>query len=367
MDAIKLDFLPAMSHSWHSHAQSWLIVRVAKTIVNGFKAIFGSYSVSLLDNVTLPLIRRCPDARSTNFLRTPLSSRNIRIPEACSDQVTYLSDKVRKLCKTGRELMVRIAFKEDGVEAIPMYFSQNEESENLNGKAYRSRVFHDLPGSEKIVCRHLSFAYAKGLFGRGKASFETINTPDKIRTVHANVNNCPAGEYPHREGYYFSTDKFPEAVEALVTKHWNLPDGTEKSYLIGTPNHAMALRLKKKGGCMKAIFYEPNDTLRHKTFILSDPSKARHLKIHDFDFYDWQDGAIVDVEPVDNWNRSSDTTFSREGREKLAQADVKIFGDPSRKNLTVLAMIYNHSRHSIIKTELDKSDPYRRRRYSNPW
>ena len=367
MDAIKLDVSHAVSHSWHNHAESWLVVRAVKTIINGVKALFGGYSVNLQDNVTIPLMRKYPDAKFAQFLRKPLSSYDINIPEACSDQVTYLSNKVRKLCKAGRELKVRLAFKEDGVEAIPMYFSQNERSEHLNCKARRSRIFRHLPGSEKIVCRHLSFAYAKGLFGRGKESFAKINTEDKIRAVHVTIDDVPAGQYPHREGYYFSTDKFPEAFEALTTKHWNIPDGTEKNYLIGTSNHSMALRLKKKGGCMKAIFYEPNDTLRHKTIILSAPSKARHLTIHDFDFYDWQDGALIDIEPVDNWNRLSDLTCSRKGRDKLAQCDVKIFGDLSKRNLTILARYYDHSRHPKITEVLDKPEPYRKRRYSTSW
>ncbi|KEI70459.1 ShET2/EspL2 family type III secretion system effector toxin [Endozoicomonas elysicola] len=311
MDQIKLGVFPALSHSWHKHSDSWLVVRAIKTLVNGIKAFFGGYSVSVVDKTTPKLVEKHPNAWFSKVLHKPLSAYSISIPSACKSSSSYVSDKVTKLDHEGRKLQVKLAFKQDGsVAAIPMYFSDNPWfPSNLNGAACRSSGDAEAPG-KKIVCRHFSWAYATKVFGRGKDTFATIDSREKIRSTFANTSNTPcvsAHYHPDgsntlnktqshfADGYYFREGKFSEALNRLVSKYWGISDGAEKNFLFDTKKHSMALRLKKQDGCMKVIFYEPNDTLRHKTFLLSEPDLAAYITTKDLKSDHIGDAGLVNI------------------------------------------------------------------------
>ncbi|MGI2029328.1 hypothetical protein [Endozoicomonas acroporae] len=354
MDHIKLSVLSALSHSWCRYSESLLPIRVIKSLVNGIKALFGRYSVSVLDGNTQKLMKEHPNAWFTKRLHKPISSYNISIPSACKSSTSYVSNKIDKLHDEGRRLKVKLAFKQDGsVAPIPMYNSDNSWfPKDLNFKARRPDTDTVRPG-EQIVCRHIAWAYATKVFGRGKETFKIINTPKKIQTIFANTPDIPLrdalrnpdglknGPITNRsfyaDGYYFHEGAFSEALSRLVEKYWNMPAGDEKNFYFRSKGnksfgHAMALRLKKQDGCMKVIFYDPNETLMHKTFLLSEPGLAAHITGKDLqDSYIFE-GALINIDD----------------RKKTAdECDVQCFGESPGDLLCYSAE--GHHRHPLFR------------------
>ncbi|WP_422467215.1 ShET2/EspL2 family type III secretion system effector toxin [Endozoicomonas sp. ALC013] len=312
MDQIKLNAQSALLYTWHKNTESLLPIRAIKCLVNGIKAYFGRFSVSALDSNTQKLMKEHPDALYTQKLRKPLNVFDISIPSACKSSTPYISNKIEKLYKERRGMLVKLAFNENGsVAPIPIYNSDNSYPPiNLNCQVHRSDTDTVAPGKE-ISCDHFTWAYATKVFGRRK-DFDKVATPEKIQSTFANTPDTPSKdaylEGPKTErtyyadGYYFLKEMFPEALTRLVENHWNMANGDEKNFLFETRGnniigHIMALRLKKQDGCMKVIFYDPNYTLMHKTFLLSEPGLAAHITIEDLGpsiFFD--EGALVNID-----------------------------------------------------------------------
>ncbi|WOG26076.1 ShET2/EspL2 family type III secretion system effector toxin [Endozoicomonas sp. 8E] len=333
-------------------------VRAITSLVNGIKACFGEYSVSILHSTTIKLMKEHPDAWFTKRLHKPLSTYNINIPLACKRLAHYVVDKVNQLHDQGRSLQVKLAFQEDGSTVpIPMYNSDNSWFPiNLNGQVHRSDNDTIAPG-EEIACRHFASAYARRVFGRRK-DFEIINTPEKIQSTFANTPDLPLEEDDFRpdglaegamtdepyfaEGYYFREEDFSEALKRLVKKYWNMSAGNEKNFYFRVQDdeeccHAMAIRLKKQDGCMKVIFYDPNATLMHRTFLLSEPDLAAQITGEELLTYCFSVGALINI---DDRKKSAD------------ECDVQCFG-ASPTNSTHLFIIENgHLNHpEVIRSD----------------
>lgn len=344
MDAIKLGVLPAMSHSWHRHDESWFLVRAIKTIVNGIKALFSRYTVSVLGDVTPRLVLENPNSRYAKVLCKPLSAYQINIVQTFSDKGKYLADKIKQLCNKGRTVEVKLAFKPDGVEAVPMYYSKNEISKNLNGKVHRS--FFDAEDSGKLIkCRHLSMGYVTGAFGRGKHTFSSIDTPSALKFFSGKLPTdkdlVARWRKPSSEGYYFTKSTISHAIQSIARKYWDMPNATEKNFMVLIPKHIMGLRFKKQEGCLKVISYEPNDTGRHKTFSLYDPGNACALELNDF-FGLWHDD---DLHKLDSGIIISDDT-----QKHFEQCNVNVFGDVDFQSIYNITNIAGHKDHPKIQS-----------------
>ncbi|WOG26077.1 hypothetical protein [Endozoicomonas sp. 8E] len=339
MDQIKLGVLSALSHSWHNHSESLMSVRAITSLVNGIKACFGGYSVSILHSTNIKLMKEQPDAWFTKRLHKRLSAYNINIPLACRRLTHYVVNKVNQLHDQGRSLQVKLAFKEDGSSVpIPMYNSDNSWfPTNFNCRVRRHDNDTIAPG-KTIACRHFASAYARRVFGRRK-DFEIINTREKIQSTFANTSDLQntsdilddvdkdlrsdgladgsiTDKLYFADGYYFHSKNFSEAFTRLIKKYWNMPVGNEKNFYFHTEGyeeygHAMAIRLKKQDGCMKVIFYEPNATLMHRTFLLSEPDLAAHTTNEILQANRFSYGALINI---GDWKESSD------------ECDVQCFG-----------------------------------------
>ncbi|WOG26078.1 hypothetical protein [Endozoicomonas sp. 8E] len=359
MDQIKLGVQSALSHSWHNHSESLMPVRALTSLVNGIKAYFGGYCVSALHCITTKLMKEHPDAWFTKALHKPLSAYDINIPLACERSTHYVKNKVNQLHDQGRSLQVKLAFQEDGSTVpIPMYNSDNSQLPiNLNCKVRRSDNDTIAPG-EKIACRHFASAYARRVFGRRK-DFEIINTPEKIQSTFANTPDLPLEEDDFRpdglaegamtdnlyfaDGYYFHKENFSEALTRLVKKYWNMSVGNEKNFIFkirddGAIGHSMAIRLKKQDGCMKVIFYDPNATLMHRTFLLSEPDLAAHINGEDLLTYCFRVGALINI---DN------------GKKSFDECDVQCFGAAPIKLPHFLVIATAHVNHPEVIARWD--------------
>ncbi|WP_448217607.1 hypothetical protein [Endozoicomonas sp. 2B-B] len=251
MDQINLGVQSALSHSWHNHSESLMSVRAITSLVNGIKACFGGYSVSILHSTNTKLMKEHPDAWFTKALHKPLSAYNINIPLACEGSTHYVKNKVNQLHDQERSLQVKLAFQEDGISVpIPIYDSDNSQfPTNLNCEVHRSDNDTIAPGKE-IACRHFAWAYARRVFGWQK-DFEIINTPEKIQSTFANtsdlLNNVDEDFRPDgladdsitdkayfADGYYFDNENFSEAFTRLIKKYWNISVGNEKNFYFNT-------------------------------------------------------------------------------------------------------------------------------------
>ncbi|WP_422467213.1 ShET2/EspL2 family type III secretion system effector toxin [Endozoicomonas sp. ALC013] len=335
MDQIKLDAQAARLYTWHKNADSLLLIRAIKCLINGIKAYYGRFSVSALDSNTQKLMKEHPDALYTQKLHKPLNVFDISIPSACKSSTTYISNKIEKLYKEGRGMLVKLAFNENGsVAPIPIYNSDNSYPPiNLNCQVHRSDTDTVAPG-KTIVCRHFAWAYATKVFGRRK-DFHKVATPKEIQSTFANTPDRPSSCVHHNpdglengpitkksyfaDGYYFREGKFSEALTMLTEKYWNMAAGNEKNFLFGSrkdkelAGHDMAMRLKKQDGCMKVIFYDPNGTLIHKTILLSEPGLAAHITVEDLGASFLFNGALVNI---DDRKKSAD------------ECDIQFFGGP---------------------------------------
>ncbi|WP_257287550.1 MULTISPECIES: hypothetical protein, partial [unclassified Endozoicomonas] len=287
---------------------------------------------------TTKLMKEHPDAWFTKALQKPLSAYNISIPLACERSTRYITSKVNQLHDKGRSLQVKLAFRDDGsIAPIPIYNSDNAWfPKNLNETVHRSDSDDRAPG-EAIVCRHFAWAYAKKVFGRGKETFKRIDDSEKVLKTFENTAPFPyESAHFHQyqfvdrsmthsssfaDGYYFLEGKFSEAIEGLVKKYWNMSAGDEKNFYFRTSlgdvkavGHAMALRLKKQDECMKVIFYDPNATLMHRTFLLSEPDLAAQITGEDLQASFFSHGALINI---DDWKKFSE------------ECDVQFFGAPA--------------------------------------
>ena len=350
MDQIRFCPETALSYSWHSHSDSFLVVRALRTFASAMVATFFGYSVSVLDQKTRILMKKHPDALFTLRLCNQLSANSIDISGACRDSSHYVTRKVEKLLREGRSLTVKLAYCDGGgVEAIPMYFSNNTLPPiNFNCQVLRSDADTVAPG-EDITCLHFAWAYATKVFGRRKSSFVTIDSAEKIRSVFANMPDTPieACRIPanifmdtycyYADGYYFRCEKFSDALTTLVKKYWDTPSGTEKNFIFVTRQdfqsaHAMAIRLKKRNSSMKIIFYDPNDTLRHKTILLSKPDPVLHITARDLTCCIVDHSYFVNVE---------------DRKRTLEECDVRYFGPGSPENFHI-KMVSEHEQHRVF-------------------
>ncbi|WP_257266508.1 hypothetical protein [Endozoicomonas sp. ONNA2] len=355
MDQIKLNTQHALLYSWHRRAKSLLPIRAMRSLANGGEAYFGRFSISALASKTQRLMKEHPNARYTQKLRNPLSAYNISIPAACKDSTPYISEKVEKLHAQGRKLQVKLAFNEDGrVAPIPMYNSDNSPPIKLNGTAHFSDTDPWRPG-EEIVCRHFAWAYATRVFGRGKDTFKIIDTPEKIQKLFAERTFQPKvkGQFfvsdlseeqksfhniPYcADGYYFLEGSFSEALASLAEKYWNMAGGDQKNFIfrtdVGLTEHGMALRLKKQDGCMKVIFYDPNATLRHKTFLLSEPGLAAHITNEELGIKYFR-GALLNID---------------DRKQSVDECDVRLFGSSHSVQFEFHTKPCMHNHHPLLK------------------
>ncbi len=339
MDAIQLGVLPAMSHSWHRHEQSMLIVRVAKTLVNGAKALFGSYTVNAVDAVTPRLVCAHKNARFSQALQKPLTLYKV---DSLTERLVspYVANKLRKLIDDKRTVQCRLVFNDDNVSLLPSYRSKEGFAADLNGQVERADK------KETIVCRHLAQAYLDGAFGRGKSSFSKLNSHSKLKAFSAHIPNDDTiieslKNILSDEAYYFSIDSIQDAIKKIAVKYWGMRNGQEKCFYFCTDSHLMALRFKKQKECLKVIFYDPNLTDVHCTYSLSSPSDAHGLTIN----------CLMSRRDSRDYFEKSKTACIRSLSDvKDGQPSVHLFGKLDA-NVIYSSMMFSHFGYGALSTK----------------
>ena len=129
-----------------------------------------------------------------------------------------------------------------------------------------------------MVCRHLALAHATGVIGGENkytaitsGSYGDILNDDELDKKYD--RKCPT------EAHYFEFKKLPVALKAIANEVWSNTDDTRKSYTFTSSMHLMTLHIEKANGALKICFYDPNDTLRHKKFIMEHPDEIDALSI----------------------------------------------------------------------------------------
>ncbi|MCK5894888.1 MAG: ShET2/EspL2 family type III secretion system effector toxin [Endozoicomonadaceae bacterium] len=150
------------------------------------------------------------------------------------------------------------------------YYSKGNEI-NYNGVAHRNNKY--------IKCNSLAYWWVS----KKKPNFDDINSPEKIRNNHeihgeSKLNedyyfHCPA------VAFYFEINQFPEVLSKVAV---TLKEGEEQRYRLESCNHAMGIAIKKRQNNIIVNYYDPNDTLRHKTIIVSSEDDLKTLSCNDF-------------------------------------------------------------------------------------
>ena len=175
-------------------------------------------------------------------------------------------------------LLLELSEEEKKIGIKSAYYSSEDEA-NLNGQ-YRT---NPQGKEERIVCRHLAYSWAMNRFGVND-NYESVNTADKLKS---NNNIIFEAEYSilmaemrKNDHYYFSLHQFHLALEDAVVELLSAPDKLEDSYIVQSYKHIMALRLQKEGHSVNILFYDPNDTLRHKIIKITNFEDIKHLSLN---------------------------------------------------------------------------------------
>ncbi|WP_299733783.1 ShET2/EspL2 family type III secretion system effector toxin [uncultured Endozoicomonas sp.] len=229
--------------------------------------------------------------------------------EQSAKNVSLIAQKLEQLQSERREYEQNTLFNDDA-GSIDSGFVDDEENEsepkilsymsrgrrrNLNGKAVRE------DSGEKIWCRHLALAFARGVFGTKESNkYYDINTLDKIAR-HSGIPNDAKylSSFEHRqpkEGYYFDTQRLGESIKKALIN--NQEDSEKARYVLVSNSHAMGLGVKRYPDRpeIKLSFYDPNDTLRVQHLIVPSLEALGNVSLNDLlddrsiDIYFEEDG-----------------------------------------------------------------------------
>ena len=342
MDAIKVDFLSTVSHSWNYHDDSWLLMRALKTAGNAIKAaVFQGYTINVNDSKTLKILNEKQDAWCSQALRKELTAFNIDFVKAADQLPEYIGGKLKKLVASGRELTCQLAIGSDRVSLIPVYYSRNQPTEDLSGKVTN-------PESGRVVkgC-DLAQGHAEGVFGRGKSTFSNVQTAQSLQAFSPNLPDHDALKSGvSAEAYYFAQGNMSEALERIASKYWALDSGENKSFLFNIGSDVMALRIKKRPDCLKIIFYDPVDSSRHETLLLSGSEQARSLTIKNF-----LSRAVHSDSPLLSvGSEKAGVITALERQSNLSECAVCSFGK-LEPEMVQAAMKHGHFGHSAISRQ----------------
>ena len=182
----------------------------------------------------------------------------------------------------------------------------------------------------------MAVVYAQGKIGHGKAKFNDINSRDKL-WKHSAFKRDAHGKYElelARNGCYFNLTEFPQALKLIGSEVWAEGIGNTRSYLFYTSDHAMAIRVMRKTCGLVVCFYDPNNTARHKRFVINAPEDTLQLTIDEFLTPD-------DIKLYFPANTSSACFLSTEVVEKQDSCQVSVLSDQS-EDLSLLMLDAGH-------------------------
>ena len=134
--------------------------------------------------------------------------------------------------------------------------------------------------NEKMSCDNLSYWWVSNK----KPNFDDINSLEKISNNHEiydfkklsndyYFNACPS------VAFYFEMNQFNEVLSKVAV---TLKEEEEQRYRFESCNHAMGIAIKKRQDNIIIRYYNPNDTLRQKTIIVSSEDDLKMLNCNDF-------------------------------------------------------------------------------------
>jgi hypothetical protein len=185
----------------------------------------------------------------------------------------YVNNKISKLKLNNRSYNYK--------KSILCYYSKGNYID-LNNKVIGFSENKPLYKS-LISCSDLSFAYIKNK-KPAQEYFNSIDTKEKLQQnpffmqaqydIDKKTNIC-------KFAYYFDSDTVHIILLKLVEKNWGDASYQEKFFFLSF-NHLMALKIKNKNDKTTVIyFYDPNDTIRHKKYVISNLNDTLNLTIEE--------------------------------------------------------------------------------------
>lgn len=256
---------------------------------------------------------------------------------------SYINSKLKSLTEKGRDIVFFAVKNTNGIDLIPSYKSTDINIENLNSRTTYKR---DDNQDEVISCISLAYTYIKESITKGKKYFLDINDINKLHQytkiikrdeiVKKRTGKCA------KEAHYFSYDSFSRALYYIVNKHYDSEDKSKTDYFLVTPNHTMVIRLKKRHGTIKIIFYDPNKTLIHITFILSNKEYAKHITLNTLFYY--SHGFLHSI----FYGKLSYVVLLSKSYSAYNNCQVFTYGDSYHSTLLFLSLTHGHFEHQAI-------------------
>ena len=279
MSLTRLSALEVMSLAWYESKNKSFLHRATKAVFEGLKSTVSKYDVR--ENMMNKRLLKIAGNHRNSLVAKKLDKYQINIVKNCSNVSDYVKNKVSKLREEGRQVELVPCFKKgDAYKSyIPMYDSHNTFQGDFNKEA----VVKDNEGiSQTVVCRHLSKLQINSDNFKGKEAYKKINSKDKIFNHFNNDKKgleFISGDERFKETIYATQDQLLTALTDEIKNNWSMPIEDDRRYFLINEDHVMTIRLKKQDDCMKVIYYDPNKTAQHTTFLISNPEQMTHFPI----------------------------------------------------------------------------------------
>lgn len=205
------------------------------------------------------------------------------------------------------------------------YLSKGDPRARLNGE-FQSQ------DNMRIACRHLAAAWAFVTWQAQPDSYhELFKNQNEISFLDKNSFDTDELLFRMENYLLFNINNIGEELHDISQ---NLIKGQEISILFGSANHLMAMIIKcEADDGFKLKFYDPNNTLVHRQFILENIEAMALLKIDDF---------IRVEERIRYFNKINDSgIFAFNYTKTPGFSSYKIGGNVSSVDKPIFGMIYN--------------------------
>jgi len=191
----------------------------------------------------------------------------------------YVKRKIAVLANAGRNIDITTLKSGDEIRFLPSYYS----TDNLKLAIFKPVKVHvKNMGEKKLSVEELCKCYIEGIY-LGKFYFTTVSNLKGMSKLYGSLSESgffkEDDQKMYAEAYYFTADKFTQALMEVCQVCLSLKNNTKKHYFLRALHYSAVLGFKKNSEVQKIIFYNPLLMKMHKTFIITEPSDAQAITI----------------------------------------------------------------------------------------